>query len=725
MKAKGLRLRGRMLFMIFGALSAITVVICVMVVVTLKAKQKEDIEVFRNEEFARIKNDLKNYVDIAYETIDANYRLAQDKKYIEHQYGPRLTDLVDVAESVIREHQALVSSGILSLAEAQSRAAEAIGKMRYDDGSGYFWINDTTLPYPKMVMHPTVPALNGAVLDAEKYNCAMGVKKNLFQAMVEETAATGEGFVDYLWPKATKEGVSSGEYPKLSYVRLIKEWNWIVGTGIYVDDAMDSALEKSKRDIEKMRYDGGAGYFWINDTTLPYPKMVMHPTVPALNGTVLDAEKYNCAMGVRKNLFQAMVEETAATGEGFVDYLWPKATSTGVTSEDYPKLSYVRRHPQLNWIVGTGVYIDGIEAVMAAKAGAADRAVNTILFRIFLVSVAAFFLFVLILNYFLTRSIFRPVEEAVALAKAIADGDFNRTMTIRGNDEISQLGRALVLMSEKLQASRQEIERKVSEMSQVIEQVGEAADQIAMGANQVSDASQNIARGASEQATSLETMEKSLSELASQTRLNAEHAGQVNGLVVKTRDLAQNGNDQMQGMVTAMHEINNAGQSISKIIKVIDEIAFQTNLLSLNAAVEAARAGRHGKGFAVVAEEVRSLAGRSALAAQETTKLIEGTVTKTKNGSELAEITASALKSIVSEVIQVSTLVAEIASASSEQARQITEVKNGLEKIALITREKNELVGETAAVAEELSGQTQELRHIVQLRTQQEKKMLC
>ncbi len=204
-----------------------------------------------------------------------------------------------------------------------------------------------------------------------------------------------------------------------------------------------------------------------------------------------------------------------------------------------------------------------------------------------------------------------------------------------------------------------------------------------------------------------------MSEMAAQVRSSAENANQANSLSQNSKTAAEKGNRQMQEMVAAMGKINDAGQNISKIIKVIDEIAFQTNLLALNAAVEAARAGQHGKGFAVVAEEVRNLASRSAKAAEETAQLIEGSVELTGEGTQIAEQTAAALSGITDSVKQVSQLLEEIATASNEQAEGIAQVSEGLGQIDQVTQQNTASAEESAAASEELSGQAEQLRQML------------
>ncbi|MDH3392419.1 MAG: methyl-accepting chemotaxis protein [Desulfobulbaceae bacterium] len=289
------------------------------------------------------------------------------------------------------------------------------------------------------------------------------------------------------------------------------------------------------------------------------------------------------------------------------------------------------------------------------------------------------------------------LKERAELANTIANGDL--TSDVRLNSEADVLGQALRTMSVKL--------------NQIINDVNSATEQIAAGSGQVSDSSQALSQGATEQAASLEEITSSMTEMGSQTKLNAENATQANQLAGQTRGAAEGGNSKMQEMVAAMGEINEAGQNISKIIKVIDEIAFQTNLLALNAAVEAARAGRHGKGFAVVAEEVRNLAARSAKAAKETAELIEGSVEKTKNGTAIAEDTSEALAEIVSSVSKVTDLVGEIAAASNEQAQGINQTNQALTQIDQVTQQNTASAEESAAASEELSAQAMHLKELM------------
>jgi len=343
-----------------------------------------------------------------------------------------------------------------------------------------------------------------------------------------------------------------------------------------------------------------------------------------------------------------------------------------------------------------------------------------------------------VMAFVMTRSITAPVGRGVALAGAIAQGDFSVRLNMDRKDEIGELATALDGMADGLQRHAQLAERiaegnldaevvlasdkdqlgralqKMTEsLNVLLGQVQVAGEQIATGSAQVSDAAQSLSQGATQSASSLEQISSSMAEMASQTKRNAENAAQANILALESRKTAENGNTQMKQMVAAMDEINTSGQSISRIIKVIDEIAFQTNLLALNAAVEAARAGQHGKGFAVVAEEVRNLAARSARAALETAELIEGSVQKAENGAKIADRTAGALEEIVHGIARATDLVGEIAAASNEQALGIGEVDQGLGQIDQVTQQNTANAEESAAAAEELSGQAQELRQLL------------
>lgn len=262
-------------------------------------------------------------------------------------------------------------------------------------------------------------------------------------------------------------------------------------------------------------------------------------------------------------------------------------------------------------------------------------------------------------------------------------------------------------------ALKSSINLSIASFNGLLKEIDTAAEEVAIGTLQLSSGSQTISQGATEQASALEELTAALSEIARETMRNADRAGKANEISLKAKDYALSGNEKMKALQTAMQEINASSSNISKIIKVIDDIAFQTNILSLNAAVEAARAGIHGKGFAVVAEEVRNLAGRSANAARETTELIENSIKKTNAGTKIANETAMALLEIVGEVEKTVELSGEIASASSGQAAGIDQVGKGIEQLSVVVQTNSATAQEAAASAEELSAQAETLKKMV------------
>ncbi len=701
---------GTKLNLIIGTLLVLFVVVFLFIVRHLIVSDGEKrIEQYRVNEIARVRQDLKNQVGMAYHILETRYKCSENKDYLIEKYGARLTFTIENAESLIRSKMEAVNKGIISKELAQKECIEMIRVMRFDNGTGYIWINDMGKPVPTMIMHPTVPSLNGKVLDDKKFYCALGKNDNLFSAFVTLCAEKGQGFVDYLWPKPTAGGLTK-EQPKLSYGKLIPEWNWVLGTGIYVDDAKESAVREAVSTIENMRYANGEGYFWINDMGKPVPTMIMHPTVPSLNGKVLDDKKFYCALGKKENLFSAGVSACTENGEGFVDYVWPKPTPKGLT-EPLPKESFVRLFKPLNWVIGSGVYTDNISATIAKQEAEIETQINRII--IVLISTVLILILVLSLALWLAmrRIVTRPMSAIILMLDKIGTGVLDASVNYDSKDEMGTISHALNMMAEKLFALVQELKLSsnlqanaasalsstAAQLASNSEELNAQAHTVASAGEQLSANVKNIAHGADSIAEAVKEASHEVSEIGNGIR----HIAQT---CVQESSIAENAQQKAIQNKATIDELSHAAVEIGKIVEIIDAIARKTNLLALNATIEAASAGEAGKGFAVVANEVKDLARQSA----ESTRQIADQIKRIQDTSQR---TVEVNREVQDFIAQMNTLAKAIADSVEKQSSSTSVISERMNRVSDAVNQLASNVAEASIgvneIAQNISGVSQ------------------
>lgn len=286
------------------------------------------------------------------------------------------------------------------------------------------------------------------------------------------------------------------------------------------------------------------------------------------------------------------------------------------------------------------------------------------------------------------------IQKQVSVAELISAGDFTQQVPLRSEEDV--LGLALL-----------KIEKDLSE---TLNAISEASNQVNAGAEQIADAAQSLASGAAEQAATVEELNASIENVAEQAEQNAINVRKAAEYVSQSEESIQNGNEHMQSLNGAMDEISKASRRIFDITKMIEEIAAQTNLLSLNAAIEAARAGDAGKGFAVVASEVRDLATQSADAAKQTAELIQKSVDTVAEGEKLAAETLQILNTVAQQSQLVGDAIRDIEIASTEQAATIEQINEGITQVSAVVQTNAATAEESSASSEELAAQAQTLK---------------
>lgn len=304
-----------------------------------------------------------------------------------------------------------------------------------------------------------------------------------------------------------------------------------------------------------------------------------------------------------------------------------------------------------------------------------------------------------IIGILITRSITRPLKQAVVVAQAVAIGDLTSHIEVRGRDETAALLQAIHDMNGNLR--------------KIVGDVRLGTETIAAASSQIASGNLDLSSRTEEQASSLEETASSMEELTGTVKQNSDNARQANGLAYSASTAATEGGAVVAQVVETMNSIKESARKIVDIIGVIDGIAFQTNILALNAAVEAARAGEQGRGFAVVATEVRNLAQRSAAAAKEIKALIGDSVEKVENGGRQVDEAGLTMQKIVESVKRVTDIMGEIASASQEQSSGIEQINRAIMQMDDVTQQNASLVEEAAAAAASLEDQAGKLARSV------------
>lgn len=348
--------------------------------------------------------------------------------------------------------------------------------------------------------------------------------------------------------------------------------------------------------------------------------------------------------------------------------------------------------------------------------------------------------------YFLLRKSLSPLTHVVQIANEIAHGNLNITLESHSHDEIGQLSSAFQQMANNLtfiisdiryllgemeqgnfKVSPEEKTRYINDyepllisilnintsLSRTLSNINQAADQVATGSSQMSESAQSLAEGATEQAAAIEELQATITDVAEQAKVNAAESlesYQKANMVGKEAEISS---QEIHLLTAAMERINETSTQIEHIIKDIEDIASQTNLLSLNAAIEAARAGEAGKGFAVVADQIRSLAEDSAKSAVSTRTLIEASLKEVESGNHITEKTVLSLQKVISGLKEIEVSVERTRNSSEGQSHIIAEIEHGIEQISNVVQNNSATAEETSATSEELSAQAYTLNTLV------------
>ncbi len=617
---------------------------------------------------------------------------------------------VEIVYSILQEFESKAKNNLITEDEAKAKAIELIKVLRYE-GDQYFWINDMNCV---IVMHPFKPEMNGK----DQTNNTDSNGKRFFAAFVDICKEKGEGLVEYMWPKP---GIEK-PVPKISYVKLFKPWNWVIGTGIYVDDV--------EAEISSLRNKVFVIIFIVLALVITFAYIFSKKLTQPLNALKLAANKV--AVGdVELNLVSQTKDEIGELEKSFAVMVanvkeqaeYANQIALGNLDLNFkPKSEKDILSISLNKVVQTLKFlVDELNQLTksALDGNLSARGAESKFSGGFKGIVSG-------LNNTLD-AILAPINEGSKVLSVLATGDLTERMSGNYKGDHQIIKDSINTVADSLSKALTEVNQAVSETASAATQISSSAEEIATGSQEQSAQTAEIASAVEEMSKTVMENSKNTSfaaDLARNAGRKAHEGGEVVNKAIKGMEEIS---EVVSNSAETVFTLGNNSNKIGEIIQVIDDIADQTNLLALNAAIEAARAGEQGRGFAVVADEVRKLAERTTKATKEIADMIKQIQavtseavksmqkgkTKVDDGKKLVNQTGNVLQEIIFESQKVSDIITQVAAAVEEESASTEQVSKNLESINSITQESSSGIQQIAKASEDLSRLTENLQSLV------------